>query len=84
MSDSAFQTKVDALAGYFQHGASVANSSSQARMMAQGNLYRQLITQSTMMAYLDVITVLAIGCVCMIPLVFLMKKRQTAGPVAMH
>ena len=27
MSDSAFQTKVDALAGYFQHGASVANSS---------------------------------------------------------
>jgi DHA2 family multidrug resistance protein len=84
MSDSAFQTKVDGLARYFQHGAGVANSSTQARMMAQGNLYRQLITQSTMMAYLDVITVLAIGCVCMIPLVFLMKKRRTGGPMAMH
>jgi MFS transporter, DHA2 family, multidrug resistance protein len=84
LSDSAFQTKVDALARYFQHGAGVANSSTQARMMAQGNLYRQLITQSTMMAYLDVITVLAVGCVCMIPLVFLMKKRRAGGPMAMH
>jgi MFS transporter, DHA2 family, multidrug resistance protein len=84
LSDSALQTKMDALANYFQHGASVANSSTQARMMAQGNLYRQLITQSTMMAYLDVITVLAVGCVCMIPLVFLMKKRRTGGPMAMH
>jgi DHA2 family multidrug resistance protein len=84
MSDSAFQTKVDALARYFQHGAGVANSSTQARMMAQGNLYRQLVTQSTMMAYLDVITVLAVGCVCMIPLVFLMKKRHAGGSVAMH
>ena len=84
LSDSALQTKMDALANYFQHGASVANSSTQARMMAQGNLYRQLITQSTMMAYLDVITVLAVGCVCMIPLVFLMKKRRAGGPMAMH
>jgi len=84
LSDSALQTKVDALARYFQHGAGVANSSTQARMMAQGNLYRQLITQSTMMAYLDVITVLAVGCVFMIPLVFLMKKRKAGGPMAMH
>ena len=83
-SDPAFQQKVDALAGYFQHGASVAGSSAQARMMAQGNLYREMVTHSTMLAYLDVITVLAVGCVCMIPLVFFMKKRKTSGPMAMH
>ena len=83
-SDPAFQQKVDALAGYFQHGASVAGSSAQARMMAQGNLYREMVIHSTMLAYLDVITVLAVGCVCMIPLVFFMKKRKTSGPMAMH
>src|SRR5271155_3428220 len=84
MSDPMFQFNVDALARYFEHARGVASSSAQARMMAQGNLYRQLITQSTMLAYLDVITVLAIGCVCMIPLAFLMKKRKAGGPMAMH
>jgi MFS transporter, DHA2 family, multidrug resistance protein len=84
MSDSAFQMKVDALARYFEQARGVASSSAQARMMAQGSLYRQLVTQSTMLAYLDVITVLAIGCVCMIPLAFLMKKRKSGGSMAMH
>lgn len=84
VSDPAFQQRVDSLAKYFQHGASVAVSSTQAKMMAQGNLYRQLVTQSTMLAYLDVITVLSVGCICMVPLVFLMKRRKTSGPVAMH
>ena len=53
--------------------------------MAQGSLYRQLATQSTVMAYLDVISVLAVGSACMIPLVFFMKKRAAGkGEVAMH
>jgi hypothetical protein len=56
-----------------------------ARAMAQGNIYSELIRQSTMLSYLDVITVLAIGSAAMVPLVFLMKKRGAAkGPVAMH
>jgi MFS transporter, DHA2 family, multidrug resistance protein len=84
MSDSMFQMNVEALARYFEHARGVATSSTQARMMAQGNLYRQLITQSTMLAYLDVITVLAIGCVCMIPLAFLMKRHKAGRPMAMH
>lgn len=83
-SDSSFQQSVDSLARYFQRGVGGAASSAQAQMMAQGNIYRQLITQSTMLAYLDVIVVLSIGCVCMIPLVFLMKKRKVSAPVAMH
>jgi MFS transporter, DHA2 family, multidrug resistance protein len=80
-----FQQKVDSLANYFQHGAGNAVSSTQAKMMAQGNLYQQLITQSTMLAYLDVIAVLSLGSICMVPLVFLMKKRKAdGGAVAMH
>jgi len=44
-------------------------------------MYGQLVTQSTILAYLDVIAVLAAGSACMIPLVFFMKKRKpgTAG-----
>ncbi len=56
-----------------------------ARGMAQGNLYSELLRQSAMLSYLDVITVLSIGAACMVPLVFFMKKRKPAkGQVAMH
>ncbi|HEX3436770.1 MAG TPA: DHA2 family efflux MFS transporter permease subunit [Pseudacidobacterium sp.] len=84
MADSTFQQQVDALGKYLQHSAGNAVSSAQAQVMAQGSLYRQLITQSSMLAYLDVIAVLSLGCVCMIPLVFFIKKRRAAGPAAMH
>ncbi len=56
----------------------------QARAMAQGSLYQQLVQQSTMLAYLDVIAILAVGAACMIPLIFLMKKRTGGGPAAAH
>jgi len=53
--------------------------------MAQGSLYGQLVTQSTILAYLDVISVLAAGSVCMIPLVFFMKKHKPgAGEMGMY
>ena len=56
-----------------------------ARGMAQGNIYGELLRQSAMLSYLDVITVLAIGAACMVPLVFFMKKRKPPkGGLAMH
>jgi DHA2 family multidrug resistance protein len=56
-----------------------------ARGMAQGNIYSEMLRQSTMLSYLDVIAALAVGSACMVPLVFFMKKRGAAkGPVAMH
>jgi hypothetical protein len=37
------------------------------------------------LSYLDVIAVLAVGSICMVPLVFLMKKRRPGkGPVMAH
>ena len=76
---------IEGMANYLMHAPGAPHSMTQAREMAQGNIYSQLLRQSSMLSYLDVITVLAIGAACMVPLVFLMKKRAAAkGQVAMH
>jgi MFS transporter, DHA2 family, multidrug resistance protein len=76
---------VEGMANYLMHAPRGPHSMATARMMAQGNIYSELIRQSTMLSYLDVITVLAIGAAGMVPLVFLLKKRGAAkGPMAVH
>jgi MFS transporter, DHA2 family, multidrug resistance protein len=76
---------VEGMANYLMHAPRGPHSMATARMMAQGNIYSELIRQSTMLSYLDVITVLAIGAAGMVPLVFLLKKRGVAkGPMAVH
>ena len=52
-----------------QHGGK-ATSLAQGEALAQGNLYGQFVRQATMLAYLDVIKVLAVAMLCLIPLVF--------------
>jgi DHA2 family multidrug resistance protein len=79
------QQRVNSMANYLLHAPGGPHSLAQAKMMAQGNLYDQLVRQSSMLSYLDVIAVLAAGSACMVPLVFLMKKRKAAkGEIAMH
>jgi len=51
--------------------------------MAQGNIYSQLLRQCSMLSYLDVIAVLAVGSICMVPLVFFMKKKKPGGGAMM-
>jgi MFS transporter, DHA2 family, multidrug resistance protein len=83
--DMAFRQRVEAIANLLTHLGGRTPSMAQARQMAQGSLYQQLVTQSTVLAYLDVIAVLAVGSACMIPLVFFMKKREAAKTgMAMH
>jgi DHA2 family multidrug resistance protein len=80
-----FRQRVEAMANMLTHVGGRAPSMAQARLMAQGSLYGQLVTQSTILAYLDVISVLAAGSVCMIPLVFFMKKHKPgAAGMGMH
>jgi len=74
---------IDNLSAHLQHGGLTA-SAAQARALAQGNLYQQLIRQSTQLAYLDVIALLSVGAACMIPLIFLMKKRKGGSPAGAH
>jgi MFS transporter, DHA2 family, multidrug resistance protein len=76
--------RLDSLATYFQHAGGRTASPAQARAIAQSSLYQQLLQQSTQLAYLDVIAILAVGAACMIPLIFLMKKRRGGGPAAAH
>jgi MFS transporter, DHA2 family, multidrug resistance protein len=75
--------RVQGLAGYYQHAAGLTASAAQARALATSSIYRQLIAQSTQIAYLDVIAVLAATTFCMIPLIFLLKKSH-GGPAGAH
>jgi DHA2 family multidrug resistance protein len=79
---AAMRRSTSGLTAYFQHGG--GQSLPSAKAMAQGTLYQQLLRQSTQLAYLDVISMLAIGAACMIPVVFLMKKRKDGGPAGAH
>ena len=82
LSSINLQNRVDSLGRYLvEHGGRVS-SLSQGKAMAQGRLYQELLQQSTMLAYLDVIKMLAIAMVLAIPLVFLMKRpKKGAGPM---
>ncbi len=52
---------------------------------AQGFVYNQLHRQSAMLAYMDIIAVLGVFCVCMIPLVLLIgRSKPPADGPAMH
>ncbi len=76
---------IEGMANYLMHAPRGPHSMAMARAMAQGNIYSELLRQSAMLSYLDVITVLAIGSAGMVPLVFLIKKRGAAkGPMAIH
>jgi DHA2 family multidrug resistance protein len=73
-SSANLQTQVDSLGRYLAQHAGHAVSLAQGRAMAQGSIYNQFLRQCSMLAYLDVIKVLAIAMMCLIPLVFLMKR----------
>jgi DHA2 family multidrug resistance protein len=68
------QTQVDSLGRYLVEHGGRAVSMAQGRAMAQGSIYNQFLRQCSMLAYLDVIKILAIAMMCLIPLVFLMKR----------
>jgi hypothetical protein len=52
----------------------MAYSTAQGQGLAQGNIFRQLIQQATLMSYIDVIKCFAIAMALMIPAVFMMSK----------
>ena len=82
-ADSNVQNALDSLGRYLMHGGRAA-SLVQGRALAQGSLYGQLIRQSAMLAYLDVIKLLAVVMVLLIPLVFLMKRPPKSGAPMGH
>jgi DHA2 family multidrug resistance protein len=80
--DPAYQT---AISGASQFLMQQGSSATQALNQAQGLVYGNLIRQATMQAFVDAFWLLGLTFLCLIPLMFLMKKAKPhAGPVAAH
>lgn len=65
-----FQNKIASLTHIFMNGA----SSIYAQNKAQAYLYKQMVGQSTLMAYVDAFAIVALLAFILIPIPFLMKK----------
>lgn len=74
---------MDSLARYLVEHGGRAVSLAQGRTMAQESIYNQFLSQCTMLAYLDVIKVLAIAMLMLIPLVFVMRRppKSKGAPI---
>jgi DHA2 family multidrug resistance protein len=80
----AFQNQVHALSQVFV-AHDLAPNIAAAGAMAQAYIYNQLIRQASMLAYLDIIALLSVGCFLMLPLVLLVGKiKKPAGDAPMH
>jgi DHA2 family multidrug resistance protein len=62
------------------HGASAALAARQAYAVVESTVQRQ----ATMLAYIDCFRFLAWAILCMVPMVFLMKKSKPGGGIAVH
>jgi len=88
--NEAFRNQVNRLKGMFHGGGNAAAGGFGGKVsgnahVAQAFIYNQLRRQSAMLAYLDIIAVFAIFCVCMIPLVFMLGKQKPGhGEAAGH
>jgi DHA2 family multidrug resistance protein len=75
-SDGNLQNQLDSLGRYLVEHGGRAVSLAQGKAIAQGSIYGQFLRQCTMLAYLDVIKVLAVTMLALIPLVFLMQRPR--------
>ncbi len=62
------------------HGASAAGAAQQAYALVQGTVQRQAV----MLSYIDCFWFLGVAILCMVPMVFLMKKSKPGGGMAVH
>jgi len=80
--DPEFSRRVAGLTQMFTSGGSPPN---QASAQAYSMLSRMVGGQATTLAYIDIISTMAVAVACLAPLVFLMKRpRRGAAPVAAH
>ncbi len=82
---SALQQRLQSLAGFLQNAAGPGSgNNTDAMSAAQGNIYNQLHSQSQMLAYLDIIAIMAVFCMVMVPLVWIVPKPKAGGDVPAH
>jgi DHA2 family multidrug resistance protein len=79
--DPAFQQRLRELAGTFAARGSPANAMQQ----AYAAMYRTLVEQATLLAYMDIFRLLAFLCLVCVPAALLFRKvRATRPPPGMH
>jgi len=79
--DPGYRARVDAMARAFEHTGA---TSIQSLKDATAAMYRQLVLQSTQLAYLDALFVLGLGTALMVPIVWLAKKPRGGAPQGAH
>jgi DHA2 family multidrug resistance protein len=80
-SNPALQARIKALGIMLQsHGGGPPGSSPRPYALIQGALERQ----ATMLSYIDCFWFLGVAILCMVPMVFLMKKSKPGGGMAVH
>jgi len=67
-------------AKFMQGGLDAAAASQKAYAMVQANVIRQ----ATMLGYVDCFWLLGTIIICLVPVVFLMKRARPGGPMAAH
>jgi len=74
-----------ALQGASQALQSAGSNAAQALDQAQGLIYGNLVRQSNMLAFVDNFWLMAVICLALVPVMFVMKKAKPhRGPVAVH
>jgi DHA2 family multidrug resistance protein len=79
--DAGYQAKVMAIARAMEHAGS---TSIDAARQATFAMYRQLLQQSTQLAYLDALWVLGVGAALMVPVLWFTKRPGPMGAAAGH
>ena len=75
-----YTDRLNSMTGYFQGRSGPGGGNhADALAAAQGNIYNMLHNQSQMLAYLDIIAILAVFCTIMVPLVWLVRKPAPAS-----
>jgi len=80
-TNPALQSMIQGASGALRaHGESAAGATQRAYALVQGVVARQ----ATMLAYVDCFWLLGVSILCMVPMVFLMKKSKPGGGIAVH
>ncbi len=83
--DSALQQRLNSLGGFLQNSTGPGSGSHvDAMAAAQGNIYNMLHSQAQMLAYLDIIAIMAIFCTVMIPLAWIVPKPKAGAGAGAH
>jgi DHA2 family multidrug resistance protein len=77
----AFEAKLNGLMAAMQHTGA---SASEALHKSTAALYGQLVQQSTTLAYIDAIELLALATACMVPLLLLTEKPKVGAAPGGH